>query len=167
MALFFNNNLKHVRKMLNVSQQELADQINMDRSTISRWENNEMEATLDNAIQVANAFNISIADFIARDLTKLSTDSLLKLSSGCSYNEAIENQKNIDLNSELNYYDFDDQTYIDIDKNDYEEQDRKRIKVILKEKNILKKDENFTEEDYDRLIQFIKANKDFIIKKDK
>ena len=167
MALFFNNNLKHVRKMLNVSQQELADQINMDRSTISRWENNEMEATLDNAIQVANAFNISIADFIARDLTKLSTDSLLKLSSGCSYNEAIENQKNIDLNSELNYYDFDDQTYIDIDKNDYEEQDRKRIKVILKEKNILKKDDNFTKEDYDRLIQFIKANKDFIIKKDK
>lgn len=167
MALFFNNNLKHVRKMLNVSQQELADQINMDRSTISRWENNEMEATLDNAIQVANAFNISIADFIARDLTKLSTDSLLKLSSGCSYNEAIENQKNIDLNSELNYYDFDDQTYIDIDKNDYEEQDRKRIKVILKEKNILKKNDNFTEEDYDRLIQFIKANKDFIIKKDK
>lgn len=167
MALFFNNNLKHVRKMLNVSQQELADQINMDRSTISRWENNEMEATLDNAIQVANAFNISIADFIARDLTKLSTDSLLKLSSGCSYNEAIENQKNIDLNSELNYYDFDDQTYIDIDKSDYEEQDRKRIKVILKEKNILKKDDNFTKEDYDRLIQFIKANKDFIIKKDK
>lgn len=167
MALFFNNNLKHVRKMLNVSQQELADQINMDRSTISRWENNEMEATLDNAIQVANAFNISIADFIARDLTKLGTDSLLKLSSGCSYNEAIENQKNIDLNSELNYYDFDDQTYIDIDKSDYEEQDRKRIKVILKEKNILKKDDNFTKEDYDRLIQFIKANKDFIIKKDK
>ena len=167
MALFFNNNLKHVRKMLNVSQQKLADQINMDRSTISRWENNEMEATLDNAIQVANAFNISIADFIARDLTKLSTDSLLKLSSGCSYNEAIENQKNIDLNSELNYYDFDDQTYIDIDKSDYEEQDRKRIKVILKEKNILKKDDNFTKEDYDRLIQFIKANKDFIIKKDK
>lgn len=167
MALFFNNNLKHVRKMLNVSQQELADQINMDRSTISRWENNEMEATLDNAIQVANAFNISIADFIAKDLTKLGTDSLLKLSSGCSYNEAIENQKNIDLNSELNYYDFDDQTYIDIDKSDYEEQDRKRIKVILKEKNILKKDDNFTKEDYDRLIQFIKANKDFIIKKDK
>lgn len=167
MALFFNNNLKHVRKMLNVSQQELADLINMDRSTISRWENNEMEATLDNAIQVANAFNISIADFIARDLTKLGTDSLLKLSSGCSYNEAIENQKNIDLNSELNYYDFDDQTYIDIDKSDYEEQDRKRIKVILKEKNILKKDDNFTKEDYDRLIQFIKANKDFIIKKDK
>ena len=37
----------------------------------------------------------------------------------------------------------------------------------LKKENIITENENFTEEDYDRLIQFIKANKDFIIKKDK
>ena len=41
------------------------------------------------------------------------------------------------------------------------------LENMLKENGILPKGREFTKEDYDRLIQFIKANKDFIIKKDK
>lgn len=70
MARYFNKNLKFIRQQMNISQQELADKLNLDRSTISRWENNDMDASIENAIQVANVLNISIADLTGKDLTK-------------------------------------------------------------------------------------------------
>lgn len=69
MARFFNKNLKFIRQQKGISQQEMADKLKLDRSTISRWENNDMDATVENAIQVADMFNISIADFVGKDLT--------------------------------------------------------------------------------------------------
>lgn len=70
MARFFNTNLKFVRQQKGLSQQELADKLNIDRSTISRWESNEIDATVENAIKVADVLNVSIADLTGRDLTK-------------------------------------------------------------------------------------------------
>lgn len=69
MERFFNKNLKHIRQQRNISQQELADKLNLDRSTISRWENDEMDVTVGNALQVANYFNIPIEDLTGKDLT--------------------------------------------------------------------------------------------------
>ena len=69
MARFFNKNLKFIRQQKRISQQEIADKLKLDRSTISRWENNDMDATVENAIQVADMFNISIADLVGKDLT--------------------------------------------------------------------------------------------------
>lgn len=69
MARFFNKNLKFLRQQKNISQQELADKLKLDRSTISRWENNEMDATVENAIQVADVLSVSLEDLTGRDLT--------------------------------------------------------------------------------------------------
>lgn len=69
MERFFNKNLKYIRQQKNISQQELADKLNLDRSTISRWENDEMDVTVGNALLVANYFNIPIEDFTSRDLS--------------------------------------------------------------------------------------------------
>lgn len=69
MARFFNKNLKFVRQQRGISQQELADKLKIDRSTISRWENDEMDVTVSNALQVSNFFNIPIEDFTGRDLS--------------------------------------------------------------------------------------------------
>lgn len=69
MARFFNKNLKFIRTQKGISQQELADRLNLDRSTISRWENDEMDVTVSNAVQVADYFNIPIEDFTGKDLT--------------------------------------------------------------------------------------------------
>lgn len=69
MERLFNKNLKYIRQKRNISQQELADKLNLDRSTISRWENNEMDVTVGNALQVANYFNIPIEDLTGKDLT--------------------------------------------------------------------------------------------------
>ncbi len=68
MAEYLNNNIKHLRKTQNISQQNLADKIGVDRSTISRIENNEIETTIDNAIKIANTFNVTLADLVNKDL---------------------------------------------------------------------------------------------------
>ncbi len=70
MERYFNKNLKYIRQQKGVSQQELADKLNIDRSTISRWENDEMDVTVGNALLVSNYFNIPFEDLTAKDLTK-------------------------------------------------------------------------------------------------
>lgn len=69
MARFFNKNLKFIRQEKGISQQELADKLKLDRSTISRWENDEMDITVGNAILIADYFNIPLEDFTSKDLS--------------------------------------------------------------------------------------------------
>ena len=69
MARFFNKNLKYIRQQRGISQQELADKLKIDRSTISRWENDEMDVTVGNALQIADFFNIPMEELTGKDLT--------------------------------------------------------------------------------------------------
>lgn len=68
MAEFLNNNVKYLRSNNNISQQNLADKIGVDRSTVSRIENGEIETTIDNAIKLAKALNVSLMDLVSKDL---------------------------------------------------------------------------------------------------
>lgn len=65
---FFAKNLKYLRENKGISKSELSKKINVNQSTLSRWENEEMGATVDNALDVANYFNISMADLVGKDL---------------------------------------------------------------------------------------------------
>ena len=69
MTRTFGKNLKYIRTQRGVSQQELADKLKLDRSTISRWENDEMDITVGNAIQISNYFNIPIETLTSSDLS--------------------------------------------------------------------------------------------------
>lgn len=69
MAEFFNNNVKYLRKENSISQQELADKIGIDRSTISRIENNEIETTIPIVEKIAKYFNIEFSDLVSKNLT--------------------------------------------------------------------------------------------------
>lgn len=66
---FFSKNLEYLRKQKGLSRSELAKILNVNQSTISRWENEDMGVTVDNAYDVADFFNISIADLTGKDLT--------------------------------------------------------------------------------------------------
>lgn len=68
MAEFLNNNVKYLRNEKNISQQKLADDIGVDRSTISRIENGEIETTIDNAIKIANVLNVPLNDLVSKNL---------------------------------------------------------------------------------------------------
>ena len=68
MAQFLNENVKYLRNSKGISQQGLADKVGVDRSTISRIENNEIDTTIDNAIKIADALSINIDDLLCKDL---------------------------------------------------------------------------------------------------
>lgn len=68
MAKYLNENIKYLRVLKKMSQQGLADKIGIDRSTISRIENNEIETTVDNAIKIAEVLDVPLHDLLGRDL---------------------------------------------------------------------------------------------------
>lgn len=75
MAEFLNKNIKFLRTQKGISQQNLADKIGIDRSTISRIENNEIETTVDNAIKIADVLNVPFSDLINKDLQNEKNDN--------------------------------------------------------------------------------------------
>ena len=68
MAEFLNENVKFLRNSKGISQQGLADKVGIDRSTISRIENDEIDTTLDNAIKIADALDVNLFDLVGKDL---------------------------------------------------------------------------------------------------
>ena len=69
MAEFLNKNIKYLRLMKKISQQKLADMIGVNRSTISRIENDEIETTIDNAYKISVYFGIPLGDLVSKDLS--------------------------------------------------------------------------------------------------
>lgn len=73
-----SKNIYYLRKKLNLSKSELAKKINVNQSTISRWENGEMGITVDNAYELANALNIPLPKLIGNDLSKEKDDAYIE-----------------------------------------------------------------------------------------
>lgn len=68
MAAYFSTNLKFLREKKNLSQNKLGKMIGVNQTTIARWEDDNRVPTIDNAVDVANALNISLIDLIGKDL---------------------------------------------------------------------------------------------------
>lgn len=86
---FFGTNLKYLREQHNYTKKELADKLKVNQSTIARWENNEMSATVDNAYDVASFFNITVDDLTGIDLKKKSINPMDELELLFSKNKDI------------------------------------------------------------------------------
>ena len=57
--------IKKLRKEKNITQQELADMIPVDRSVVSKWERGEAQPPVDKIILLSNIFNVSIDEMIS------------------------------------------------------------------------------------------------------
>ena len=73
---YFNKNVRYIRSLKNMTQKELADQLNVDRSTISKWEKGTISATIGNALEVSKVLNVPIELLLSKDLSKYSTDEI-------------------------------------------------------------------------------------------
>lgn len=56
------NRLKLIRKEQNITQQELADRVNLARQTISAIENNRLIPTVYNAIRISKVLNVTCTE---------------------------------------------------------------------------------------------------------
>ena len=124
MKNYFAKNLKYLREKKGLEQQELADLLNVGRSTISCWENELRSPQMEYVLKLADFFNVD-NDFIFKDLSS------------------------IDIN--------------DPKKQFTEEEKKEALKQVLKEKGFLNDNEEMSSEDFNRLIDFAKRNKDFIV----
>ena len=128
MSEFFKSNLKYLRTKKGLSQNKLGQLIGVNQTTIARWEDNNRVPTIDNAIDVANALNITLSDLLSKDL------------------RIEENQTN--------------------EKKQLSEEEKKEaLKQVLKDKGFLNENEEISKDDVDKLIDFAKRNKDYIIDK--
>lgn len=71
---YTNLNVKFLREKKGISQTKLAKDLNIDTSTIAKWENNTRQITLEWAIKLANYFDMNVGDFISTNqITKTSS----------------------------------------------------------------------------------------------
>lgn len=67
---FFSKNLQFLRKQKNMTQAELGAKVNVDQTTIGRWEDGNREPTVGNVVNIANAFEVSVPELLDIDLSK-------------------------------------------------------------------------------------------------
>ena len=56
----FGKNLQFLRKMTNLTQEELAEKMNVSRQTVSKWELDECNPEIEKAMEICNLFNLSL-----------------------------------------------------------------------------------------------------------
>ena len=59
--------LAKYRKKANMSQEELADKLNVSRQAVSKWERGESSPDTDNLIALASLYNITLDDLLNKD----------------------------------------------------------------------------------------------------
>lgn len=62
----FNENLKALRMACGVGQKQLAERLNISLKTISHWETGYSEPSINQLIQLADYFDVTIDDLVGR-----------------------------------------------------------------------------------------------------
>ena len=71
MQNYFSSNLEYLRKKYGISKSELAKKMNVNQSTISRWENGQMGITVDKAYDLSIILNTPLPILVGKDLKNL------------------------------------------------------------------------------------------------
>ena len=69
------NRICELRKKRKISQQIFAEDLNVDRSTISKWETGESNPTMDKIIEISDYFKVSIDFLLGRESSPQSHQS--------------------------------------------------------------------------------------------
>ena len=59
-----NVNLKNIRLEKNMSQEQLAKEINVDRSTVTKWETGEAMPRANKLVKLSQIFNCSVDELL-------------------------------------------------------------------------------------------------------
>ncbi len=64
----FGKNLQFLRKMKGLTQEELAENMNVSRQTVSKWELDECKPEIEKAIEICGLFNCSMDNLFREEL---------------------------------------------------------------------------------------------------
>ena len=67
----FSDNLKKLRKDMNLSQEDLADKLGVSRQSISKWESGVVYPEMDKMVQLCKIFNLSMDDLLNNDVAEV------------------------------------------------------------------------------------------------
>jgi len=74
---YLATNIQYLRKQKNLSQQKLAERLNLSRSNIASYENGKAEPRTDNLAEMARFFDVNLLQFIEVDLREVPWDQML------------------------------------------------------------------------------------------
>ena len=63
------DNIRKYRKLNNMSQDDLAEKLNVTRQSISLWENGQTQPTIENIIAIAEVFGVATDDILKTKTT--------------------------------------------------------------------------------------------------
>lgn len=64
------DNIQWLRKVNNITQEELAEKLSVSRQTISKWEMNQTYPEIPKLIEIGNLFNCKVDELLKKDLCK-------------------------------------------------------------------------------------------------
>ena len=77
----FGDNLRILRKSKNISQEDLAEKVNVSRQSVSKWETGEAYPEMNNILQLCKIFHCNINDLVNDNMVDLdSLDDEIKMS---------------------------------------------------------------------------------------
>lgn len=90
----FSENLKTVRKIKGISQEELAVRLNVVRQTVSKWEKGLSVPDADILIKIADVFEISVSELLGAKLeNETDKNNVAEQLSRINEQLAIKNQR--------------------------------------------------------------------------
>lgn len=119
---YAGNVIKKLREHKNMTQDELAEELNTTRQAVSRYENGDRGVNQDLLFKLSSIFKVPIDEFFPP------INAIYK-------KQQISEEEEIEL-----------------------------LKDTLKRKGFLNENEDLSEDDFNKLIEFVKINKNFIMK---
>ncbi len=88
----FGENLKLIRKEKNMSQEQLAEKVNVSRQSVSKWETGESYPEMNNILELCKIFNCNINDLIHTNMSDISSLDEEIIMNVVKFNEKKQNQ---------------------------------------------------------------------------
>ena len=76
---FLSSNIKYLRQINNLKQEDLANIVGKARSLVSQWESDDRSITTEDIIKISNHFNIPMDSLVGKDLRIKENDSFNEL----------------------------------------------------------------------------------------
>ena len=88
----FGDNLKKIRKSKKMSQEQLAEKVNVSRQSVSKWETGEAYPEMNNILELCKIFDCKINDLVHDDMSDIASLDEEIVMNVVKFNEEKQNQ---------------------------------------------------------------------------